>query len=107
MKSKTRVANEVQAYVMDQRTVVGTLCRPEGDRILCYACGHRCLIGEGQRGICKARFNENGELKVPFVYVAALPSDHVEKKPFFHVYPGSNALAFGMLGRRVHVKACP
>ncbi len=72
MKSKTRVANDVQAYVMDQRTVVGTLWRPEGDRILCYACGHRCLIGAGQRGICKVRFNEGGELKVPFGYVAVL-----------------------------------
>src|SRR5437868_3227738 len=98
MKLKTRVANEVQAYVMDQRTVVGTLCRPEGDRILCYACGHRCLIGEGQRGICKVRFNEGGELRVPFGYVAALQCDPVEKKPFFHVYPSSDALTFGMLG---------
>src|ERR1700740_1892969 len=98
MKSKTRVANEVQAYVMDQRTVVGTLWRPEGDRILCYACGHRCLIGEEQRGIGKARFKEGGELKWPFGYVAALQCDPVEKKPFFHVYPGSDALTFGMLG---------
>src|SRR5437870_8664878 len=106
MKSKTRVANEVQAYVMDQRTVVGTLCRPEGDRILCYACGHRCLIGEGQRGICKVRFNEGGELKVPFGYVAALQCDPVEKKPFFHVYPGSDALTFGMMGCDFHCPYC-
>jgi len=106
MKSKSRVANEVQAYVMDQRTVVGTLWRPEGDRILCYACGHRCLIGAGQRGICKVRFNEGGELKVPFGYVAALQCDPVEKKPFFHVYPGSDALTFGMLGCDLHCSYC-
>src|SRR5437868_4656746 len=106
MKLKTRVANEVQAYVMDQRTVVGTLCRPEGDRILCYACGHRCLIGEGQRGICKVRFNEGGELKVPFGYVAGLQCDPVEKKPFFHVYPGSDALTFGMMGCDLHCSYC-
>src|SRR6266404_4521980 len=106
MKTKTRVANDVQAYVMDQRTVTGTLCRTEGERILCYACGHRCLIGEGQRGICKVRFNENGELKVPFGYVAALQCDPVEKKPFFHVYPGTNALTFGMLGCDLHCGYC-
>src|SRR6266446_6759358 len=106
MKSKTRVANDVQAYVMDQRTVVGTLWRPEGDRILCYACGHRCLIGESQRGICKVRFNEGGELKVPFGYVAALQCDPVEKKPYFHVYPGSAALTFGMMGCDLHCPYC-
>src|SRR5437899_13069274 len=106
MRTKTRVANEVQAYVMDQRTVVGTLWRPEGDRILCYACGHRCLIGAGQRGICKVRFNEGGELKVPFGYVAALQCDPVEKKPFFHVYPGSDALTFGMMGCDLHCSYC-
>jgi pyruvate formate lyase activating enzyme len=106
MKPKTRVANEVQAYVMDQRTVVGDLWRSEGDRVLCYACGHRCLIAEGQRGICKVRFNDHGELKVPFGYVAALQCDPVEKKPFFHVYPGSNALTFGMLGCDLHCSYC-
>ena len=31
----------------------------------CYACGHRCLIKEGKRGICKVRFNEAGRLLVP------------------------------------------
>jgi pyruvate formate lyase activating enzyme len=103
---KTRVANEIQAYVMDMRTEVGSLCWQEGDRIRCVACGHRCLIGEGMRGICKVRFNQGGELKVPFGYVAALQCDPVEKKPFFHVYPGSDALTFGMLGCDLHCPYC-
>jgi hypothetical protein len=29
---------------------------PEG-RVRCIACGHRCLIPLGQRGICKVRWN--------------------------------------------------
>src|SRR5258708_39359841 len=103
---KTPVANEIQAYVMDMHTAVGTLWRTEGDRILCFACGHRCLIGEGKRGICKVRFNRAGQLRVPFGYVAALQSDPVEKKPFFHVYPGSDALTFGMLGCDLHCSYC-
>src|SRR6516165_3384151 len=105
-KMKTPVANEVQAYVMDMHTEVGTLWQTEGDRILCYACGHRCLIGEGKRGICKVRFNQNGQLKVPFGYIAALQCDPVEKKPFFHVYPSSDALTFGMLGCDLHCSYC-
>ena len=44
---------------------------------------------------------------MPFGYVAGgLASDPVEKKPFFHVYPGSNALTFGMLGCDFHCSYC-
>jgi len=97
---KTRVANPALAEVLDRLTTLGdpALCRTEGDHIRCLACGHRCLIGDGLRGICKVRFNEAGQLRVPFGYVAALQCDPVEKKPFFHVYPSSDALTFGMLG---------
>ena len=72
----------------------------------CYACGHRCLIREGKRGICKVRFNENGRLLVPANYVAALACDPTEKKPFFHVLPGSDTLTFGMLGCDLHCAYC-
>jgi pyruvate formate lyase activating enzyme len=103
---KTPVANEVQAYVLDQYTTVGELWRPEGEGLRCFACGHRCLIGEGKRGICKVRFNRHGQLQVPWGYAAGLQCDPVEKKPYFHVYPGSNALTFGMLGCDLHCSYC-
>src|SRR5436305_7655501 len=105
---KTRVANEPLAGLMDRHTAAGApeLCRPEGGRLRCLACGHRCLIGEGLRGICKVRYNEGGQLHVPFGYVAALQCDPVEKKPFFHVYPGSDALTFGMMGCDYHCSYC-
>ena len=71
---KTRVANSTLADVMDRHTAAGdpALCRPEGEHVRCLACGHRCLIGDGLRGICKVRFNEGGQLRVPFGYVAGL-----------------------------------
>jgi pyruvate formate lyase activating enzyme len=72
----------------------------------CHACGHRCLIGEGRRGICKVRFNEAGRLLVPTDYVAALACDPTEKKPFFHLLPGSDTLTFGMLGCDLHCGYC-
>ncbi len=31
---------------------------------------------------------------------------HVEKKPYFHVYPGSDALTFGMMGCDFHCSYC-
>ena len=78
---------------------------PEG-RVRCYACGHRCLIPPGQKGICKVRWNEDGRLMVPAGYVAALQLDPIEKKPFFHAYPGARALSFGMLGCDYHCSYC-
>lgn len=78
---------------------------PQG-RLRCLACGHRCLIPPGQRGICKVRVNADGELRVPWGYVAALQLDPVEKKPFFHVLPGARALSFGMLGCDYHCAYC-
>lgn len=76
------------------------------DSIRCTACGHRCLIRKGRRGICQVRFNQEGELRVPWGYVAALNADPVEKKPFYHLLPGSTALTFGMLGCDFHCGYC-
>lgn len=70
---------------------------PDG-RIECLACGHACRIGEGHRGVCRVRFVRSGELRRPAGYVAALACDPIEKKPFYHAFPGRDALTFGMLG---------
>ena len=95
------------ATVLDTLTVPGELYekRPDG-ALTCYACGHRCLIKPGRRGICQVRFNQDGELRVPWGYVGALQCDPTEKKPFFHVYPGSDTLTFGMLGCDLHCPYC-
>jgi len=100
------VANETLAEVLDRHTAVGTLWRAEGERVRCLACGHRCLLAAGRRGICRVRFNQAGQLRVPFGYVAGAQCDPVEKKPFYHVYPGSEALTFGMLGCDFHCQYC-
>ena len=94
------------AETLDRHTVIGSLWREEAGRIRCFACGHRCLIAAGRRGICRVRFNRSGRLHVPFGYVAGMQCDPVEKKPFFHVYPGSDALTFGMLGCDLHCGYC-
>jgi pyruvate formate lyase activating enzyme len=106
VRAKSAVANEELADALDRRTIAGILWRAEADKIRCLACGHRCLIPEGRRGICKVRFNEGGALKVPFGYVAGVQCDPVEKKPYFHVYPGSDALTFGMMGCDFHCSYC-
>jgi pyruvate formate lyase activating enzyme len=96
-----------QKYFLDELTVDGSLYEalPDGS-VRCYACAHRCLIRKDKRGICQVRFNSEGKLKVPWGYVAGLQADPIEKKPFFHVYPGSDALTFGMLGCDFHCSYC-
>jgi len=97
------------AEVLDEMTAEGApelTEHLEKDALKCYACGHRCLIKEGKRGICKVRFNKSGHLRVPTNYVAALACDPTEKKPFFHMLPGSDTLTFGMLGCDLHCAYC-
>jgi pyruvate formate lyase activating enzyme len=92
---------------LDQMTVEGKLYEKLPDNsVRCFACGHRCLIREGRRGICQVRFNSEGKLYVPAGYVAALQADPIEKKPFFHILPGTDALTFGMLGCDFHCANC-
>ena len=93
--------------ILKARTIEGEIYEKlEGDRLRCYACGHRCLILPGLDGICRVRYNEGGRLMVPTGYVAALACDPTEKKPFFHAHPGSLALTFGMLGCDYHCSYC-
>ena len=77
-----------------------------GGRLRCYACGHQCPIPEGARGVCKVRYNDGGRLHVPWGYVGGVQCDPVEKKPFFHAYPGALAYSFGMLGCDLHCSYC-
>ncbi|HSO27136.1 MAG TPA: AmmeMemoRadiSam system radical SAM enzyme [Anaerolineales bacterium] len=93
--------------VLDALTVEGELYeKVDGGAVRCYACAHRCLIRPGRRGICQVRFNQDGVLQTPWGYVAALQADPIEKKPFFHLLPGSDALTFGMLGCDFHCAYC-
>ena len=95
------------ADALDRLTAPGSLVErlPDSD-VRCLACGHRCLIRPGGRGICRVRFNRDGELRVPWGYVAGLQSDPTEKKPFYHLLPGSDTLTFGMLGCDFHCGYC-
>ena len=95
------------AELLAQTTREGTLYDrlPDG-RLRCYACGHCCPLPDGAIGVCKVRFNEGGRLRVPWGYVGGVQCDPIEKKPFFHAYPGALAYSFGMLGCDLHCGYC-
>lgn len=94
------------ADMLKSQTREGILWREEGEAVRCLACAHRCLIRLGKSGICKVRWNHAGKLFVPNGYVVGLHPDPIEKKPFFHVLPGSIAMTFGMLGCNFHCDFC-
>ncbi|MBI5033001.1 MAG: AmmeMemoRadiSam system radical SAM enzyme [Chloroflexi bacterium] len=95
------------ARTLDEMVREGELYEKlDGKRVRCYACAHRCLINDGARGICQVRYNRDGTLFVPRGYVGALNPDPTEKKPFFHILPGSTTLTFGMLGCDLHCGNC-
>ncbi len=88
-------------------TMEGELYELHPDNSLtCFACGHRCLIKDGRDGICRVRYNQGGKLFVPANYASGMQCDPIEKKPFYHVFPGSLAVTFGMLGCDFHCEYC-
>ncbi|MFW9778211.1 MAG: AmmeMemoRadiSam system radical SAM enzyme [Candidatus Heimdallarchaeota archaeon] len=100
---------EVLVDLLNSKTTTGELYRSlptQPEFIQCYACAHYCKIKNGRSGICKIRFNEEGSLKVPYGYVGAWQCDPIEKKPFYHAFPSSNAMSFGMLGCDYHCGYC-
>ena len=83
--------------ILKQKVREGELYqRLDEKRIRCYACGQCCPIPEGHVGVCRVRFNRGGKLMVPWGYVGGVQCDPIEKKPFFHAFPGALAYSFGI-----------
>lgn len=69
--------------------VLGT---PRGGRVICDLCPFACALGEGQNGLCRVRRNRGGVLETATFTVAARHLDAIERKPLYHVRPGSLVL---------------
>lgn len=73
----------------------------------CGLCPNRCMLGNGQIGICRARKNVNGTLySMVYGHIATVHTDPIEKKPFFHVLPGSKAYSIATTGCNLQCKFC-
>jgi len=69
------------------------------NKVKCNLCNHRCVIKDGKRGICGVRENQEGTLKT-LVYgnLIARHIDPIEKKPLFHLLPGSLSYSIATVG---------
>ena len=70
-----------------------------GNRVRCGLCRFRCIIADGKRGICAVRENRGGILHT-LVYGKAIAehADPIEKKPLYHVMPGSKSYSVATVG---------
>ncbi len=69
------------------------------EKVQCLLCPAECRLKFGQRGICRSRFNKEGELVTDnYGELVTLAIDPIEKKPLYHFYPTSEILSTGPNG---------
>lgn len=90
---KIMIDKEILKYRCVKESLLYT---KRGDRVRCDLCERRCHIPLNGLGFCKTRANIDGKLYT-LVYgdISSISSNPIEKKPFFHYYPGSYALTIG------------
>jgi pyruvate formate lyase activating enzyme len=79
----------------------------DGKTVRCFACSHKCLIKNGDFGICGVRRNLNSKLYL-MVYgkIASMGIDSIEKKPLYHFYPRTKAFSIGTVGCNFKCEGC-
>lgn len=80
--------------------------RPDG-KVRCRLCPHGCLIKEGKTGLCGVRKN-SGSTLFSLVYGRAIAAhvDPIEKKPLFHLLPGSLSFSVATVGCNFTCRHC-
>jgi len=79
----------------------------EGNTVQCELCPHRCVIKDGKEGICRVKKNIGGTLySLVWPKAVAANVDPIEKKPFFHVLPGSLAYSIATVGCNMKCRFC-
>lgn len=79
----------------------------DNEKVRCHLCPHRCLIKEGNNGICRVRVNRGGVLyTLNYGEISSLALDPIEKKPLYHYCPGSLILSAGTFGCNLSCSFC-
>jgi len=86
--------------------VPGVLQARTGELLRCTACAHRCVLADGRVGACGVRDARDGQVFVPFGYIARRYVRAVETNTVYHVEPGAKALTFGMYGCDLRCPYC-
>jgi pyruvate formate lyase activating enzyme len=78
-----------------------------GTYVQCNLCPHRCIIADGERGICRVRENRGGRLySMVYGNPCAVHVDPIEKKPFYHYLPTAAAFSLATAGCNLRCLYC-
>jgi len=78
-----------------------------GGEIQCDLCPKRCRVAKGKRGACRVRENRDGKYySLVYGNPCAVHLDPIEKKPFFHVLPGTTSFSLATVGCNFQCKFC-
>jgi pyruvate formate lyase activating enzyme len=76
-------------------------------KVRCELCPHRCELNAGERSLCMVRENRQGRgYTLAYGNPALVQEDPVERKPFYHVAPGSRALSISTAGCNLACHFC-
>ncbi len=76
-------------------------------RVKCDLCNHHCVIGPSKRGLCGVRENKEGKLySLVFERAISMNVDPIEKKPLFHLLPGSTSFSIATVGCNFRCLQC-
>ena len=79
---------------------------PNGN-IRCDLCPRQCEVMDGDRGECGVRENRGGKyVTLAYGNPTAVHVDPIEKKPLFHVLPGTGSYSIATAGCNLHCKFC-
>ncbi|MCU0589316.1 MAG: AmmeMemoRadiSam system radical SAM enzyme [Syntrophobacteraceae bacterium] len=79
----------------------------DGGMVRCELCPRQCELDRSQRSLCRVRENRDGEgHTLAYGNPVLIQEDPVERKPFFHVMPGSRALSISTAGCNLHCRFC-
>ncbi|MEM3402052.1 MAG: AmmeMemoRadiSam system radical SAM enzyme [Candidatus Hadarchaeales archaeon] len=68
-------------------------------KVRCSLCPWSCIIPPGKVGFCRGRKNEGGKLySLVYGSIISAAVDPIEKKPFYHFWPGSGSFSISSPG---------
>lgn len=99
----------VQAKIAEPRGLKEAMFykKLSGKMVQCLLCPRQCVLQDGMRSFCRVRENTGGVLNtLVYELPCAVHSDPIEKKPIYHMLPGSIAYSIATAGCNLRCKFC-
>lgn len=96
-------------YYINKIIIMKEACfyKKDNNDVICILCPHNCRIGLNKRGLCSVRENRDGKLySLVYGKIIAEHVDPIEKKPIFHLWPGSSSYSIATAGCNLSCRNC-